>query len=552
MSQSAHRSSEKPRTSHPAARVPQQQPTPVSDSASYTSFHHELMRKGLAPGASPAEALARARQAGNRRLAQWVSSRQAIQREFEDEPLSPEGSTATARTEGTGQEVHPPSADEPGGVLRPPDTVSAGGLGDAGSPVTAREDGPVSGAQPLEHRGAEGSEQSVPEIGVSQEEGAEAGQAQAQADTVRAEGQGVAEQAGRQAEEQAQAESPTDTADVPESVAAGSEPDATLQEEDLPAAARDVLARAQALLGQNVTRVADLLASGVTAVLSPASSVIHMLTTMATAAGQGVTFALRSILGPISSLIQGVAAQASSLLDSARRAAAAVVSAVTSVLGPAAEVVQEQIRGLRRQAYTRVVAMIRSARERGVQQLSAVVARVVGVVQRVGQQIRDAIQRAIGAVTARLAEARARVRAVVDEYLGRGGPLPQRTADWLRGRLRGYARARVLALPRIVGRLRAGIVAGLRGSLESGLGVLRGLWADASSAFRETFAGPLAEAREHVPEIVGQVELGVSEGETQMALPGTAVEVELAMTEVALAAGEAGLQAEAELTGQTL
>jgi len=74
----------------------------------------------------------------------------------------------------------------------------------------------------------------------------------------------------------------------------------------------------------------------------------------------------------------------------------------------------------------------------------------------------------------------------------------------------------------------------------------------AAATFREVFAGPLAAAREHVPEIVGEVEGGLGDIGTLAANAQDTAMAETVATETVFAITESALQAEAETAGASM
>jgi hypothetical protein len=196
--------------------------------------------------------------------------------------------------------------------------------------------------------------------------------------------------------------------------------------------------------------------------------------------------------------------------------------------------------------------MVSNARERGVSRLASMVGEVTTLISSTGQQIREAIMQAADAVASALAAARQSAREELDRALGRSGPASARQSGQVRARLRAWAQRRLQALPRAVASGRTSTVSALRTALNDAVGIARGVWTEAASGFREMFAAPLAQAREHVPELVGEVELGAEQGEGLLGQTTDVADQELAGVEQALVAAETQLQAEADQTGESL
>ena len=205
------------------------------------------------------------------------------------------------------------------------------------------------------------------------------------------------------------------------------------------------------------------------------------------------------------------------------------------------------IRALRRQAYARVVQMVQSARQQGIARLTGLVTSLVERIRATGQQIRAGIEAAVAAVVAAIRAARNAARGELDRLLGSG-----RQVGLVRARLRAWARRRLQGLAQTVLTGRSATVSSVRTALFAVVGHIGLLWQAADRAFRETFAGPLAQASEHVPELVGQVEMGIAQAEGQLAQPGPMADLQLALTERELDTAAAQLSAEAEETGSTL
>jgi|GEM_PF-2984783 len=321
---------------------------------------------------------------------------------------------------------------------------------------------------------------------------------------------------------------------------------APLDEAALGPQAERALARARQWIESVVSRMIGML-NPVGAVLSALNAIHNVITEMARSVSRVVTPVWQAVSGAIQSVVSFVTRQASSLLASARAEAQRVVQVVTSTLGGAADAVMERIRALRRQAYARVVQMVQSARLQGIARLTGLVTSLIERIRATGQQIRAGIQAAVAAVVAAIAAARNAARGELDRLLGGG-----RQVGAVRARLRAWARARLRGLAQTVMTGRTATVSTVRTALFAVVGHIGLLWQAAQSAFSETFAAPLAQAREHVPELLGQIEMGFAEAEGQVAQPGPVAELELALVERELDTAAAQISAEAEETGSTL
>ena len=259
--------------------------------------------------------------------------------------------------------------------------------------------------------------------------------------------------------------------------------------------------------------------------------------------------AVSSLIG---SAVSRATAGARALLDQARQYAGRIVSAVTDLLGRALGHARDRGAAMLRTAYAGVVNMVRSARAAATRAVTALVSRVVAFVQRTGRQARALVQQAGAAVVTQIRELRASARAQLDEALSEAGPVPPQTAVWVRTRIRSYAQRALATLPRALSNVRSNTVGALRRGIESALEIVREYAQEAAAGFRARFAGPLATAREHVPELVGEVEGGMSEiGEASAMVPAITI-AEATLTEAAIQDVEASLQSEAEATGSTL
>ena len=371
---------------------------------------------------------------------------------------------------------------------------------------------------------------------------------QAESDVLQAESEAPQETATAREETQAEVGAPPQMAPDERQATSESAP----EPRDWVSEAERLAARARELVEQSAAGWGILIARAMGQARETAANLGTSVRELLTSPVRALITSWRALTSPIRSAVQRATERGRQLLDEARRLAGRVVAAVTDMLGRALGRAREQGQALLRQAYAGVVAMVRSARLAAVATVRGLVVSVISAMRLVGQRVRSLLERASSTLVSQIAALRVSARARLDAMLDALGDVPAETRAWLRAHARSYARRKILAVRQRVGNLRNNTVGAMRTALQTARDTARERAESAAATFREVFAGPLAAAREHVPEIVGEVEGGLGDIGALAANAQDTAMAETVATETVFAITESALQAEAEAAGSSM
>jgi len=522
---------------------------------------------------SPTMAATLARSLGNRRFGQLGDVQAQLRRQPRnwqagntalDEPLlaevpiavppipSPFPTVGTAAPEkGPATKLSPKPQPLGDAIKLPPEalggvkpSVLGGGGGTLKEPALAPESLPQAAEPGLSSTGAgpQATEQAAPADAAPTEV------RQAESDVRQAESEVPQETETAREETQAEVGAPPQVAPDERQATSESAP----EPRDWVSEAERLAARARELVEQSAAGWGILIARAIGQARETAANLGTSVRELLTSPVRALITSWRALTSPIRSAVQRATERGRQLLDEARRLAGRVVAAVTDMLGRALGRAREQGQALLRQAYAGVVAMVRSARLAAVATVRGLVVSVISAMRLVGQRVRSLLESASSTLVSQIAALRVSARARLDAMLDALGDVPAETRAWLRAHARSYARRKILAVRQRVGNLRNNTVGAMRTALQTARDTVRERAESAAATFREVFAGPLAAAREHVPEIVGEVEGGLGDIGALAANAQDTAMAETVATETVFAITESALQAEAETAGASM
>jgi hypothetical protein len=469
---------------------------------------------------------------------------QASDFEPKKEPFSKPIPKAPANQVGGGLRPNPFESEETVGVQGPnaPTGQVSGGL--RPNPFGTEETvGPASAG--VESASAE-TPQAQPETArtpeVTQTEGAanqaeEQGEAQAEAagnDVEQAASTGEAEVS--QAEESAETQAAAPTAEQPAGTAG------ERREPSWLGRAREALSRVLGHIRRGVGVVTDRAHNLGTRIHDLAQRGVQEATRIIRQVGTAIGTAVSAVLSRLHGMVAAIVSRASQIAGEIRAAAARAVNFVLSLLGNIGERIRTGVRDFLTNAYRRIVPIVRAVREAASRLLTQLTQRVVLAITQRAEQVRSALRTAVQFVVGRISSVRNDARSLVERLFGGEAPLPERAREWLRERVQRLGQPILDAIARAVGNATTRVTGRLRTVFTTVATPLRSAWNMARTFLQAHVLPVIAPAREYVPEIADEVDLGMSDAEAAAETVTGAIDAQVNSTEAAAQAESANLQ----------
>ena len=306
--------------------------------------------------------------------------------------------------------------------------------------------------------------------------------------------------------------------------------------------AREALSRVLAHIRRGVGAVTDRTHTLGTRIHDLAQRGVEEATNIIRLVGATIGTTVNGVLSRLQGMVAGIVSRASQIAGEIRAAATRAVNFVLSLLGDLGERIRTGVREFLTNAYRRVIPIVRAVREAASRALAQLTQRVVAAITQRAEQVRSALSTAVQFVIGRVSGVRNGARSLVERLFGGETPLPERAREWLRERVQRLGQPILDAVARAVGNATERVTGRLRTVFNTVATPLRAAWSMARTFVQVNVLPVIAPAREYVPEIADEVDLGMADAEAAAETVTGAIDAQVNSTEAAVQAESANLQ----------